>query len=175
MNEKIDKAYVDDLDKIDCMYINSKRNLLENNVYQWGDWDNNYPDREFLNDASIQEELFVLKYDEEIVGAVVLNEHQSKEWKSINWSKTEGKALVIHALVIDPKQQNKGFGKKLLSFCEKYAKDNKYSNIRLDSFKKNNVSNRLYQSSGYTNVGTVVFDMKPENNKEYYCYEKILQ
>jgi ribosomal protein S18 acetylase RimI-like enzyme len=168
------KADINDLNKVHNLYDNCKRDLLKNKIYQWGEWNDNYPDREFLNDAIIQEELFILKYNGEIIGAVVLNENQSREWKIINWSKKDGRALVIHALIIDPKQQNKGFGKKLLSFCEQYAKNNKYSSIRLDSFRKNNISNRLYQGSGYTNVGTVVFDMKPENNKEYFCYEKIL-
>jgi len=168
------KADVNNLDKIDNLYNDCKRDLIKNNIYQWGKWGNNYPNKEFLKNAINQEELFILKCDGEIIGAVVLNENQSREWETINWSKINGKTLVIHALVIDPKQQNRGLGKKLLSLCEQYAKDNRYSCIRLDSFKKNNVSNRLYQSFGYKNIGTVIFDMKPENNKEYYCYEKIL-
>jgi ribosomal protein S18 acetylase RimI-like enzyme len=175
MDITFSKADITYLDKIDSLYNNCKRELLKNNILQWGKWDSNYPGREFLNDAIVQEELFILKYNGEIIGAVVLNENQSREWKTVNWSKIDGKTLVIHALVIDPKQQNRGFGKKLLSLCEQYAKDNGYSCIRLDSFKKNNVSNRLYQSFGYKNVGTVVFNAKPEKNKEYYCYEKILQ
>jgi ribosomal protein S18 acetylase RimI-like enzyme len=167
-------AGINDLDKIYSLYNNCKRELLRNNIYQWGKWNSNYPNKKFLNNAITQEELFALKYNGEIIGAVILNENQSKEWENINWSKINGKILAIHALVIDPNQQNKGFGKKMLSLCEGYAKNNGYSCIRLDSFKRNNISNRLYQSFGYRNVGTVVFNMKPKNNKEYYCYEKIL-
>jgi ribosomal protein S18 acetylase RimI-like enzyme len=174
MDIMFSKADINNLDKIYNLYNSCKRDLLKNSIYQGGKWNKSYPNREFLNNAIIQEELFILKYSGEIIGAAVLNENQSKEWESINWSKINGKTLVIHALVIDPKQQNRGFGKKLLSLCEQYAKDNGYSSIRLDSFKKNNISNRLYQSFGYKSVGTVVFNMKPENNKEYYCYEKIL-
>jgi ribosomal protein S18 acetylase RimI-like enzyme len=118
--------------------------------------------------------MFILKNESKIIGAVILDEKQSKEWENIDWINSDGKSLVIHAFVIDPIHQNKGFGKSLLLFCEQYAKENKYLSIRLDSFKKNNISNRLYQSNGYKNLGTVVFNTKPENNKEYYCYEKIL-
>jgi ribosomal protein S18 acetylase RimI-like enzyme len=112
--------------------------------------------------------------EDELVGAVILNEEQSNEWKQIKWTEINGSALVIHAMVINPKHQNKGFGKKLLVYCEEYAKENRYACLRLDSFTKNPISNKLYQKFGYKKVGVVEFNMKPEGNMEYYCYEKIL-
>jgi GNAT superfamily N-acetyltransferase len=171
---KYEKASLEDLSEVIALYNNCKSYLLKNGIYQWGEWGDYYPNSEYLRNSILDKEMFVLKNGSKIIGAVILDEKQSKEWENIDWINSDGKTLVIHALVIDPIHQNKGFGKVLLLFCEQYAKDNKYFSIRLDSFKKNDISNRLYQSNGYKNLGTVIFDMKPENNKEYYCYEKIL-
>ena len=167
-------SQLDQLDKICNLYNACKESLLQNDVYQWGDWHNAYPDRSYLENCIKDDNLFLFIIHQEIIGAVVLNEKQSPEWNAINWSKINGKVLVIHAMVVHPKHQNKGYGKQLLSLCEEYALRNGYRAIRLDSFKKNTISNKLYQSFGYNKLGTVIFDVKPENNREYFCYEKAL-
>jgi ribosomal protein S18 acetylase RimI-like enzyme len=172
--ESFEIAKAKQLDKIYKLYSACKEDLLKKNIYQWGEWGNNYPSKDYIKNTINDNDLYILKVNNEIVGAVVLNEKQSKEWNIINWNKINGKVLIIHALVINPKHQEKGYGKKLLLYCEQYAKDNKYSSIRLDSFKKNEISNRLYHKNGYNNLGIVIFDMKPDDNKEYYCYEKLL-
>jgi RimJ/RimL family protein N-acetyltransferase len=58
--------------------------------------------------------------------------------------------------------------------CENHAHTHGYESIRLDSFAKNPASNRLYTKAGYSLAGSVFFDSKPEGNREYFCYEKIL-
>lgn len=166
-------AQLAQLDEICTLYSACKESLLNNNIHQWGDWDYGYPYRDYLRNCIEKKELFLFIIQEQIIGAVVLNESQSPEWNTIHWSKTNKKALVIHAMVIHPEYQNRGYGKQLLSLCEEYAIDHGYNAIRLDSFPKNTVSNKLYQNHGYANLGTVIFDMKPENNKEYFCYEKL--
>lgn len=172
--ESFNKAAINQLDQIYGLYDACKQDLLHKQIFQWGDWGNNYPGMEFIKNSIQAGELFILSINKKIVGSVVLNDKQSPEWNGIKWSAAGGKSLVIHALVIDPKQQNKGFGKKLLTYCEEYARKNNYKSIRLDAFKKNDISNRMYQKYGYKNMGIVLFDSKPENNKEYYCYEKLL-
>jgi ribosomal protein S18 acetylase RimI-like enzyme len=154
------------------LYEACKTDLINRNIFQWGDWGNNYPGKVHIDGAIMRNESHVLKVNDEIIGAVILNEQQSEEWRTLPWSESGGKVLVIHALVIDPRCQNQGYGKKLLSYCEQYAKGHHYKSIRLDAFIKNDASNRLYIGFGYKNVGIVRFDSKPEGNKDYYCYEK---
>jgi ribosomal protein S18 acetylase RimI-like enzyme len=168
------RAAANQLQEIDRLYNTCKQDLLKKHIYQWGDWGNNYPGTDFLKKSIQAGELYIMQINNELVGAVVLNEKQSPEWNGIAWSEPAGKSLVIHALVIDPKHQNKGFGKKLLLHCEAHARRHNYNSIRLDAFKKNDISNRMYQKYGYKNMGVVLFDSKPEDNKEYYCYEKSL-
>lgn len=130
--ESFSIAKIEQLNRIYNIYTSCKKDLLDKNIYQWGEWNN------------------------------------------IKWHYNNGKVLIIHALVIDPKQQNKGFGKKLLFYCQDFARKNKYQNIRLDSFAKNQAANMFYQKYGYKKRGVVIFDMKPEGNKEYFCYEKLI-
>jgi len=172
--EYFKKASIYQLDEICGLYDACKQELLKNQIYQWGDWGDNYPGKEFIMKSITAGELFIMQIDKHIAGAVVLNRKQSPEWDAITWRGRDERALVIHALIIDPKQQNKGLGKKLLKYCETYAGQNNYRNIRLDAFSKNDISNRMYLKYGYKNMGTVLFDSKPEHNKEYYCYEKLL-
>jgi ribosomal protein S18 acetylase RimI-like enzyme len=167
-----DKAAIDQSEAICKLYADCKIDMIKRDILQWGDWGNNYPDKSFVDCSILKNELHLLNDNDAMIGAVVLNEEQSEEWRTMPWSDVNGKALVIHALVIDPVFQNKGYGKKLLTYCEKHAKGHRYASIRLDAFTKNDASNRLYGGFGYKIRGVVRFDSKPEGSKEYYCYEK---
>lgn len=172
--EKFKKGNIKDLNKISLLYEKCKKDLLSKNILQWGAWNDNYPDIKHLRKAILLEELFILSSNNDIFGVTILNGKKSDKWKTIPWDKTKMNALIIHAFVIDPQHQNRGFGEKLLSYCEQYARDNKYESMRLDAFTKNDQANKFYQKFKYVKVGTVVFDQKPKGNMEYHCYEKLL-
>ncbi|MFD1737973.1 GNAT family N-acetyltransferase [Bacillus salitolerans] len=158
-----------DLQGIDELVKLVKENLLEQHIFQW---DDNYPNKEYLEHCIHEGDLYVLEDDQDIKGIVVLNEWQSQEWESIHW--TEGSPLVIHTLCIHPKDQGKGIGKQLLLFCEDYAKKNEYDHIRLDAFAGNKTALGLYEKYGYEYRGDVQFDFKPVGHETYRCYEKAL-
>ncbi|MBN1214036.1 MAG: GNAT family N-acetyltransferase [Candidatus Lokiarchaeota archaeon] len=163
-----------DLEIILSLYNRTKNDLLKNNILQWGTWGDGYPNRDFIKDRIRKKELFVLTYYDKIIGSVSLNQEQSIEWNIISWEGDIESSLLIHAMIIDPTQQGNGYGSKLLEYCENYAKNQGLKYIRLDAFTKNKISNKLYLTRDYKNLGTVIFRFKPENNQEYYCYEKEL-
>jgi len=78
--------------------------------------------------------------------------------------------LAVHRLCVNPVFQGQGVGKKLMRFAVHYARENKYSSIRLDAFTNNPVSVGLYDSLGYQRRGNVSF----VPGKISYCYEKVL-
>jgi len=163
-----------EIESIVFLYNRTKKDLLKNNILQWGTWGDGYPNRDFVKNSIGKKELFVLTLNEKIIGTVGLNQKQSIEWKSIPWNGRIEKSLIIHAMIIDPTKQGNGYGSKLLEFCEKHSKNQGLEFVRLDAFAKNNISNKLYITRDYKNLGTVIFKFKPENNQEYYCYEKKL-
>jgi GNAT superfamily N-acetyltransferase len=172
--EQFSTASINKLDEIKSIYDKTKEHLIEHGIFQWGDWGGGYPGETFIAKSILRNELFVYSGGECIIGVVALNAEQPAEWSSAAWSDVSGCALVIHALAIDPQYQRKGFGSRILSAWEGYAHTNGYEAVRLDSFAKNPASNRLYEKNGYSPVGSVFFDSKPEGNREYVCYEKIL-
>jgi ribosomal protein S18 acetylase RimI-like enzyme len=174
VKESFAKAQIDQFDEVYAVYDACKRDLLERGIFQWGDWGDEYPGREYIRESIMRGELYTIKRDDELVGAVVLNENQSAEWSVLPWTKVDGRVMVGHALVIDPKYQNRGLGGTVVSLCEKIAREERYACVRLDSFTKNDGANKLYLQRGYRMVGTVKFESKPEGNREYYCYEKLL-
>lgn len=139
-------------------------------IYQW---DDSYPTRETISYHLENNELYCLYRNDSIVGAVVLNDWQSAEYKLIDWSKKEGHFLIVHSFVIHPLSQGKGYSKVLLSFWENEAQQKNYNGIRLDAFTGNPVSLRLYETNNYICRGAVYFSSKPKPYNWYNCYEKI--
>ncbi|PDZ10654.1 GNAT family N-acetyltransferase [Bacillus pseudomycoides] len=168
---KITKGTLNLLDKLDDMYEQCKTDLLQKQIYQW---DDSYPTRETISYHLENNELYCLCKDDSIVGAVILNEWQSPEYTLIDWSKTEGRFLIVHSFVIHPVAQGKGYSKELLSFWENEAQQKNYTGIRLDAFTGNPVSLRLYETNNYICRGAVYFPSKPKPYNWYNCYEKIL-
>ena len=172
--ERFEVADINCLDSIIMIYSDSKVSLRNEGILQWGDWSDHYPNTSYIIEAILNGELFIFRDDIKILGAVVLNEQQSEEWRTITWINTKEKCLIIHALVVDPVMQGKGYGLKLMRYAEEFALTKNFFSIRLDSFPGNEKSNDLFLKLGYQIVGTVIFNSKPEGNREYYCYEKII-
>lgn len=166
------KAKIEDLPQIEKLYADCIKALNQNEIYQW---DDKYPNREMYKVCIEDEELFLFIVNGKIVGSVVLDEFQSDEWSALDWEYNEGSQLVIHALAIDPASQGKGYGQKVLELCEEYAINLNYHVMRLDAFSENQVALKLYEKNGYRKVGIIVFDSKPVNHQDYYCYEKKLK
>ncbi|MBK5432642.1 GNAT family N-acetyltransferase [Bacillus mycoides] len=165
------KGTIDLLNDLDVMYTACKELLLQNKIYQW---DDSYPTREHISYHLEQDELYCLFQDQVLVGAVVLNEAESPEYKLIDWSETDGHFLIVHSFVIHPLAQGKGYSKVLLSFWENEATQNTYTGIRLDCFTGNPVSLSLYEKNNYICRGAVYFKSKQPPHNWYNCYEKIL-
>ena len=146
-----------------------KNTLIEEGIYQW---DEKYPSRQTFQDGILQDQVFVLMEGEGILAIVILNEKQNAGWERIPWAHQKGKTLAVHSLAVKPECQGRGYGKKILEFCEEYAKENEYGNIRLDVFSENRRANELYRKQGYTKAGEIEYSFKPEGHRLYSCYEK---
>lgn len=148
-----------------------KESLIAQGIFQW---DEHYPSRDFLHEAISDGNLYIFLADGAMLGSVVLDEWQTPEWDAINWQETELPVLVVHALVIEPRLQGRGYGAALLRACEQLAVENGYGCLRLDVFTGNPVARGLYERHGYQQCGQIQFDSKPIGHQAYLCYEKIL-
>lgn len=163
---KIEKGQLSDLDELFEIYLEGKIELERKGIYQWT---NNYPTKSIIKDDLKKEVLFILKKDNEIIGAINISEEQEIEYQTINWKFDASKILVIHRLVIMPKHQRKGYAKKLMDFGENYAKENDYTSIRLDAYSDNEGVVEFYKKRNYYVRGSVSFSGR---KYPFYCMEK---
>lgn len=165
---KIEKGQLYELETLFQIYLNAKYDLDHKGIYQWSD---NYPTISLIESDLRKESLYTIKNDNLIMGAIVLNEEQDIAYKSINWEFDDSKVLVIHRLVIDPKNQGKGYAIQLMDFAENFAKENGYSSIRLDTYSQNERSISFYKKRNYFIRGEVYFS---ERVYPFHCLEKMV-
>ncbi len=163
---KIVKGQLSDLKQLFAIYINGKKELEKNGIYQWVD---SYPTKEIIENDITKGVLFVLKNGTEIIGAINISEEQEAEYQTIDWKFDDSKVLVIHRLVINPKHQRNGYAQKLMDFAENFAEVNNYSSIRLDAYSRNKRVMNFYKRRNYFICGEVNF---PEREYTFYCMEK---
>lgn len=137
-------------------------------------WDENYPDYDSIKNDLESKTLYAFREEGVIIGIVVLNEKQDEEYAEIDWLTSENaKNLVVHRLAVLPNFQGRGIAQKLMTFAEKFAFNNCYDSIRLDTFSQNPRNQNFYSNRGYSNLGSVFLKYKKEH--PYYCYELILK
>lgn len=165
-NPNIVQGQLSDLGELFQIYLNGKRELAQNGIYQWTD---NYPTVSIIALDIRKRVLYVLKSNNEIIGAINISEEQEPEYELVQWAFDHSKALVIHRLLIDPKHQRKGYAQKLMDFAESFAKENNYTSIRLDAYSQNKRVIEFYQKRNYVVRGNVNF---PEREYPFHCMEK---
>lgn len=163
---KIEKGKLSDVESVFQIYSNCRNQLVKKGIFQWT---NKYPTVLIVENDLKKKELFILKKASEIIGALVLNEEQDTQYRSIKWVFDNSKILVIHRLVVSPKHQKHGYAQQMLEFAEDFAKENKYSAIRLDVYSQNETAVQLYKKRNYFIRGQVNF---PGRELGFYCMEK---
>jgi GNAT superfamily N-acetyltransferase len=164
----ITKAVPEDLREILDLVEKCILEMNSNGITQWNE---QYPPMDIFGSDIEKNTLYKIEINNEITGIIVLSTEQDKEYEPVEWKDIEGNPIVIHRLAVDPRWQRKGIATKLMSFAEKFAKDNGYTSIRIDTFSLNPRMKNLINKFGYDRkTGKIFF---PENDEPYYCYEKI--
>ena len=143
--------------------------MIENNIYQWNE---HYPSKEIFEKDIELNQIWKLEIDNEIVGIIVLSEIEDDEYKNVRWLTENNNNLYIHRLAVHPKFQGEGYAQKLMNFAENFAKENKYSSIRLDTFSQNTRNQKFYEKRGYQKLGSIYFPKQSEH--PFYCFELVL-
>ena len=90
---------------------------------------------------SKQSNTLVLKLDNWIIGHI-----------SIRLNDKTKSAHFFH-LIIDPSQQQKGYGKKLISHAEKYIIKNNLKKITINVLKNNQIAKIFFEKNGFIQTG----------------------
>ena len=165
----IRKATSSDIESILLLTKACAKDMTSKGIYQWNE---HYPNAEAFQNDIKRDELYVLTHGHSIVGVIVISTFMDDVYKPITWLTPSDKNIYIHRLAVDPEYQGRGFAQQLMDFAEKFALDNKYCSVRLDTFSKNERNQRFYERRGYKRLGSIYFPNKSEH--PFYCYEMVL-
>lgn len=165
----IRKGRLSDIEAIMQLTKSCAKHMISNGIYQWNE---HYPNKEaFINDVT-RDELYVLEVDGEIAGTVVISTFMDEEYKVVEWLTKNENNIYVHRLAVHPEHQSKGYAKQLMTFVEKFAVDNDYTSIRLDTFSQNKKNQKFYELRSYKQLGDIYFPKQSEY--PFHCYELVL-
>lgn len=165
----IEKATYSDLEACLLITRSCADEMIKKGIFQWNE---TYPSKNILHKDIELHQLWKLTKNNTIIGIVVLTKIEDEEYKPVKWLTGNGNNLYVHRLAVHPTYQGQGYAQKLMSFAEKYAVNNNYNSIRLDTFSQNIRNQKFYQKRGYVKLAAIFFPNQSEH--PFYCYEKIL-
>ncbi|MGL5087428.1 MAG: GNAT family N-acetyltransferase, partial [Clostridium sp.] len=79
-----------------------------------------------------EENLYILKYGEEIAGSIILNNEPEEAYYNVKWKidVDYNEVIVVHTFVVHPKYIRLGIGAKLMNFAYELAKELNMKSIR---------------------------------------------
>jgi ribosomal protein S18 acetylase RimI-like enzyme len=160
---------IQELPEVIQFYAEITSDLRKKGIDQW---DYFYPNRFVMKNDLKNGTLSGIKEDNYLIGAVVLDMKESKQYQRIQWEDLTGRPLIIHRLAVHPLHQGKGIGKKLLNFAEESAMEKGHTSIRMDVYSQNPTAVGMYERAGYQVRGSIRF---PLRNVPYLCFEKIIK
>ena len=140
---------IQDLDDICELVGNAVAEMEKHEIYQW---DELYPARIDFEEDIRNNNLYVVCEGDELAAFYVISNESDEQYNNAEWLFGDS-YYVLHRFCVDPKMQNKGVGKTVLSHIEEQIKDMGYKSVRLDTFTKNPFAQRLYRHNGYESRG----------------------
>lgn len=165
----IKKASKQDLEQLFSVVKSCAKNLIEQGIFQWSE---NYPTKEILRSDIVFQQIWKIGNETDIVGSIVITEIEDPEYEHVKWLTKNQKNLYIHRLAIHPNFQGKGYAQKLMDFAEKFAGENNYDSVRLDTFSQNKRNQKFYEKRNYVKLESIYFPN--QSDFPFYCYEKVL-
>jgi len=131
------------------------------------DWDEDYPNREIIEEDITNEALYVLEDQGRIIASISLVEEEPEEIKDLGWEKARSCFLV--RLCVAPEYQGKGIGGQVMKSISLIAKKKGYKATHHLAAEVNQAANRLYKRMGYKDLGSIrVYDTN------FIAYEMVL-
>ncbi len=169
------KAQECDIEKIEEIYLDT-HTAEEEGIIETGWIRGVYPVRKTAEMALDRGDLFVAEDKARIVGVAIINKLQLDEYRDAPWqySAEDEDVMVLHTLVVSPKEFGKGYGKKFVEFYEKYSLENGCRFLRMDTNARNKRARLMYKNLGYTEIGLVECNFNGIDGVELILLEKKL-
>lgn len=175
MDLLIEHGTYNDLDEIEQLYYDVNE-ALEKGINYPGWKKGVYPIREDAIAGIDDNNLYIARKDNKIVGSIIVNHKPEEGYDSAKW-KFDGEydlIYVIHTFVVHPDHTKSGIGTRLMNFAESLGIQNQIKAIRLDVYENNIPAIKLYEKCGYQYIATVDLGLGPFGLDWFRLYEKLL-
>lgn len=159
----ITKATTNDLDSIMPIIAMAKEYFRLNNINQWT---SEYPAKEdFLTDIN-NDELFVIKDEDKVIGVFSLVNYEPSYSKIYEgqWGSNDN-YIAIHRLAIDDKHKGKGVAKYVFDYLKEH-----FDCIRADTHRDNKAMINCLLNNGFTYRGIIYLKRDGDNKRSAYEY-----
>ena len=175
MNIIIELGNEKDIDELEKLY-NDLNDYLAAGINYPGWLKGVYPIREDAVKGIDEGYLYVARYEDEIVGSIILNHEPEDAYSKVNWEieADYSDIVVIHTFVVHPKYMKNGIGQKLMEFATNHSNEIKAKAIRLDVYEKNVPAITLYEKFGYRYIDTVDLGYGECGLDWFKLYERVL-
>lgn len=175
MNIIIEIGNEKDIDELEKLY-NDLNDYLAAGINYPGWLKGVYPIREDAVKGIDEGYLYVARYNDEIVGSIILNHEPEDAYSKVKWGieADYSDIVVIHTFVVHPKFMKSGIGQKLMEFATSHSNEIKAKAIRLDVYEKNVPAITLYEKIGYRYVDTVDLGYGECGLDWFKLYERVL-
>lgn len=172
---RIEKGCLDDVNELERLY-NDLNDYLETHVNFPGWKKGVYPVKETALDGIKEDNLFVVKHNNSIVGSVILRHKPEPAYSSADWNiALEDKdVFVVYTFSVHPLYLKQGVGKALMDFVIQHSKDRNLKAIRLDVYEKNTPAICLYKKYGFQYIDTVDLGYSEYGLDKFKLYQKLL-
>ena len=166
-------ANLSDLDRIEEIY-NEIHTEIEEGRAVIGWIRGVYPARDIAETSIRLREMYVLEEDGRIVACGRINRYQGPEYNEARWSfdVDPDSVLVLHTLVVSPKEKGRGYGRCFVAFYEDMAAQLGCTALRIDTNALNLPARALYKKLGYTEACIIPTSFNGIDNVMLVCLDK---
>lgn len=133
-----------------------------------------YPTRAIAEESYKKGTLYVLIDHGLLCASMILNQVQPGDYRNIDWAypALENEILVVHTLCVPPSQAGKGYGKTMMQYAMKKAREWHCKAVRLDTFAGNTPAAGLYRTLGFRYAGKASVLLQGLIPEEQIFFEK---
>ena len=158
-----------DMDRIMQIISDARESIGRLGIDQW---QYGYPTRDIVKEDISLERSFVLEMDGNICATFALMMNGEPTYKKIycgSWI-GDGEYLALHRIAIESAHRGKGIAEEIIAFLGKYAIENGYCSVRVDTHEGNIPMRRMLEKNGFEYCGTIhLLDGQPR-----VAYEKLV-
>ena len=166
-------ATLADLDRIDEIY-NEIHTEIEAGRAVIGWIRGVYPARDIADTSIRLREMYVLEDEGRVVACGRINRYQGPEYNDAVWSfdADDDSVLVLHTLVVSPREKGRGYGRQFVAFYEDMARRLGCTALRIDTNALNVPARALYKKLGYTEACIIPTSFNGIDGVNLVCLDK---